>query len=47
VTAQTPESVCVDIMQRLIGPAIPEDDVAVLVVKRLAAGSRAAASTGA
>ncbi len=34
VTARAPESVCVDIMQRLVGYDIPEDDVAVLVVRR-------------
>ena len=35
VTAQTPESVCVDVMRRLVAFATPEDDVAVLVVRRL------------
>jgi sigma-B regulation protein RsbU (phosphoserine phosphatase) len=36
VTAQAPESVCVDVMRRLVASATPEDDVAVLVVRRLA-----------
>ena len=35
VTAQAPESVCVEVMRRLIGVATPEDDVAVLVLQRL------------
>ena len=35
VTAQAPESVCVTVMQRLIGADTPKDDVAVLVVRRL------------
>jgi serine phosphatase RsbU (regulator of sigma subunit) len=34
VTANTPESVCTDIMRRLIGYEPPEDDVAVLVIRR-------------
>lgn len=36
VTAQGPESVCVDVMRQLIGYINPEDDVAVLVLRRLA-----------
>ena len=36
VTAQAPESVCIDVMQQLVGPATPEDDVAVLVARDLA-----------
>lgn len=35
VVPQPAESVCVDVMRRLVGPDIPEDDVAVLVVRRL------------
>jgi len=35
VTAQAPETVCIDIMQKLVGSATPEDDVAVLVVRDL------------
>jgi serine phosphatase RsbU (regulator of sigma subunit) len=35
VTPQPAESVCVDVMRRLVGPLKPEDDVAVLVVRRL------------
>ena len=35
VTAQPPERVCVEVMRRMIGIAIPEDDVAVLVTRRL------------
>jgi serine phosphatase RsbU (regulator of sigma subunit) len=38
VTAQAPASVCVDVMRQLIAFTTPEDDVAVLVVRRLAAG---------
>jgi phosphoserine phosphatase RsbU/P len=34
VTAGAPESVCVDVMRRLVAFATPEDDVAVLVVRR-------------
>jgi serine phosphatase RsbU (regulator of sigma subunit) len=37
VTADAPESVCVTVMQRLIGGDTPMDDVAVLVVRRLVA----------
>jgi serine phosphatase RsbU (regulator of sigma subunit) len=36
VTAQPPESVCIKVMQQLIGPATPDDDVALLVARRLA-----------
>jgi hypothetical protein len=35
VTAQAPELVCVEVMQQLIGFTSPEDDVAVLVARRL------------
>ena len=35
VTAQSPESVCVEVMRRLIGFTKPQDDVAVLVARRL------------
>jgi sigma-B regulation protein RsbU (phosphoserine phosphatase) len=35
VTAQAPETVCIDVMQKLVGSATPEDDVAVLVVRDL------------
>jgi hypothetical protein len=35
VTAQAPETVCIDVMQQLVGPATPEDDVAVLVARDL------------
>jgi serine phosphatase RsbU (regulator of sigma subunit) len=35
VVPQRAESVCVDVMRRLVGPGYPEDDVAVLVVRRL------------
>ena len=38
VTDQPPESVCVNVMQRLIGVGKPEDDVAVLVIRRLVPG---------
>ncbi len=38
VTAQAPESVCVEIMQRLIGVTTPQDDVALLVARRHAPG---------
>ena len=41
VTAHAPESVCVDVMRRLIGFATPKDDVAVLVVRRVGARNRA------
>jgi serine phosphatase RsbU (regulator of sigma subunit)/anti-sigma regulatory factor (Ser/Thr protein kinase) len=41
VTAQAPESVCVEVMRRLVAFATPEDDVAVLVVRRLATGPSA------
>ncbi len=34
VTAHAPESVCVEVMRRLIGLTSPEDDVAVLVTRR-------------
>jgi serine phosphatase RsbU (regulator of sigma subunit) len=37
VTVEASESVCIDIMRQLVGPATPEDDVAVLVARRLAA----------
>jgi anti-sigma regulatory factor (Ser/Thr protein kinase) len=37
VLPQPAESVCIDVMRRLIGPSTPEDDVAVLVVRRLPA----------
>jgi sigma-B regulation protein RsbU (phosphoserine phosphatase) len=36
VTAQAPESICVDVMRQLVAFTTPEDDVAVLVVRRLA-----------
>jgi serine phosphatase RsbU (regulator of sigma subunit) len=36
VTAQASETVCIDVMQQLVGPATPEDDVAVLVARDLA-----------
>jgi serine phosphatase RsbU (regulator of sigma subunit) len=36
VLPRAPESVCVDVMRRLIGVETPRDDVAVLVVQRLA-----------
>jgi serine phosphatase RsbU (regulator of sigma subunit) len=35
VTAQAPEAVCIKVMQQLVGPATPEDDVAVLVAHDL------------
>jgi serine phosphatase RsbU (regulator of sigma subunit) len=35
VTAQAPESVCVEVMRRLVGYTKPQDDVAVLVARRL------------
>lgn len=35
VTPQAAETVCAEVMRKLIGIAIPEDDVAVLVVRRL------------
>jgi phosphoserine phosphatase RsbU/P len=35
VTAQPSESVCVDVMRRLVAFTTPEDDVAVLVIRRL------------
>lgn len=38
VRPRSAESVCVDVMRRLVGTTIPEDDVAVLVVRRLPAG---------
>ena len=38
VTARAPESVCADVMRGLVGFATPEDDVAVLVARRLAPG---------
>ena len=36
VTVQASEAVCIDVMQQLVGPATPEDDVAVLVARDLA-----------
>ena len=36
VQPRAPESVCVDVMRRLVGVETPRDDVAVLVVQRLA-----------
>jgi putative methionine-R-sulfoxide reductase with GAF domain len=36
VSVEAPESVCIDIMRQLVGPATPEDDVAVLVARRFA-----------
>lgn len=36
VTASAPESVCVDVMRGLVATATPEDDVAVLVARRVA-----------
>jgi serine phosphatase RsbU (regulator of sigma subunit)/anti-sigma regulatory factor (Ser/Thr protein kinase) len=36
VTRQPPESVCVEVMRRLVGVETPRDDVAVLVVERVA-----------
>jgi phosphoserine phosphatase RsbU/P len=47
VTAQAPESVCVDVMRRLVAFATPEDDVAVLVVRRLATDQSATAPASA
>ena len=35
VTAQAPEAVCINVMQQLVGPATPEDDIAVLVARDL------------
>jgi phosphoserine phosphatase RsbU/P len=35
VTRQSPESVCVEVMRRLVGVDTPRDDVAVLVVRRV------------
>jgi serine phosphatase RsbU (regulator of sigma subunit)/anti-sigma regulatory factor (Ser/Thr protein kinase) len=35
ITLQSPESVCVEVMQRLVGVETPMDDVAVLVVRRV------------
>jgi sigma-B regulation protein RsbU (phosphoserine phosphatase) len=35
VTAKAPESVCVEVMRRLVGFTQPQDDVAVLVARRL------------
>ena len=35
VTLQPPESVCIEVMQRLVGLETPRDDVAVLVVRRV------------
>jgi phosphoserine phosphatase RsbU/P len=35
VTAQPPEAVCTKVMQQLVGPAIPEDDVALLLARDL------------
>jgi sigma-B regulation protein RsbU (phosphoserine phosphatase) len=37
VSSRAPESVCVDVMGRLIGVETPQDDVALLVVRRRAA----------
>ncbi len=34
VSPQAPESVCIDVMRRLVGNAVPDDDIAVLVVRR-------------
>ena len=34
VSLQAPETVCVDVMRRLVGTAVPDDDIAVLVVRR-------------
>jgi phosphoserine phosphatase RsbU/P len=34
VAARPPESVCVEVMRRLVGVTTPEDDIAVLVVRR-------------
>jgi sigma-B regulation protein RsbU (phosphoserine phosphatase) len=36
VTVQASEAICIDVMQQLVGPATPEDDVAVLVARDLA-----------
>ena len=36
VAPRSPETVCVDVMRRLVGVETPRDDVAVLVVQRLA-----------
>ncbi len=36
VTPRAPESVCVDVMRRLVGTETPKDDVAVLVARRVA-----------
>ena len=35
-TVQASEAVCIEVMQQLVGPATPEDDVAVLVARDLA-----------
>ena len=35
VAPRSPESVCVDVMRRLVGVETPRDDVAVLVLQRL------------
>ena len=35
VTVQASEAVCIEVMQQLVGPATPEDDVAVLVARDL------------
>jgi phosphoserine phosphatase RsbU/P len=40
VTTQAPEAVCVEVMRRLIGFTNPQDDVAVLVARRLTPGQR-------
>jgi hypothetical protein len=34
VSPQSPESVCIDVMRKLVGTAVPDDDIAVLVVRR-------------
>jgi hypothetical protein len=34
VLPQAPESVCIEVMRKLVGTAVPDDDIAVLVVRR-------------
>jgi serine phosphatase RsbU (regulator of sigma subunit) len=34
VSPQSPELVCIDVMRKLVGTAVPDDDIAVLVVRR-------------
>ncbi|MBV9312941.1 MAG: SpoIIE family protein phosphatase [Pseudonocardia sp.] len=41
VTSQAPESICIEIMRRLVGFDTPKDDVAILVARCLAPGQHA------